>query len=166
MHGTTRLADFSFSVMRLTPHCHICRCLSRPRGRSTNAWNSAQGAALAFESAYIFALLMAHHPTPSELPSLLAAYSAARIPRAAAIRARSKHMHDICQLRDGPDQRERDRVLREDAPSPGFPNPWADPEWARFMWNFDAATEEARIWQDTLDRSGVGATSAKFERSL
>lgn len=106
----------------------------------------AQGAALAFESACILSLLLARHPPLAALPGLLNAFSVARIPRAAAIRDRSKQMHDLCQLTDGPSQIERDRVLREERPFEGFPNPWADPKWADFMWRFDAKAEAEQIW--------------------
>ncbi|KAI9655765.1 MAG: hypothetical protein M1821_005200 [Bathelium mastoideum] len=105
----------------------------------------AQGAALAFESAQTLSILLSTHPSPELLPSLLASFSTIRIPRAAAIRARSKHMHDICQLLDGAEQLERDRILREEQPMKGFPNPWADPEWAEFMWGFEVEREVSKI---------------------
>jgi len=69
-----------------------------------------------------------------------------RAPRARRMRQQSNYMHDICQLIDGPAQIERDRVFREEQPGEGFPNPWADPGFQRWMWDFDAkATAERAL---------------------
>ena len=83
-----------------------------------------------------------------------------RIPRARNIKRRSKHMHDICQLVDGPAQRERDRVLLEEEPADGYPNPWADPGYQEWMWGFNAREEADCEWKkyseekETADMEG------------
>ena len=58
-------------------------------------------------------------------------------------------MHDICQLVDGPAQRERDRVFREEEPGEGFPNPWADPAFQDWMWAYDAGAVAQRAWEES-----------------
>ena len=66
-------------------------------------------------------------------------------------------MHDMCQLEDGPGQIERDRAFREDEPGDGFPNPWADPGWQRFMWGLDCGREARTCWERWRgDGSGMG----------
>ena len=78
---------------------------------------------------------------------MLALYERMRMPRARNVKRRSKYMHDICQLTDGPTQRERDRVLLEEEPGDGFPNPWADPGYQTWMWGFNARDEAECEWK-------------------
>ncbi|KUL87390.1 hypothetical protein ZTR_04736 [Talaromyces verruculosus] len=98
----------------------------------------AQGAAMVFESAYMLTMMLSHHPPTESLPSLVAAFVRSRQLRTMETRQRSKYMRDQCQLMDGPEQEERDRILSEDEPSEGFPNPWADPVYQNVLWGFDA----------------------------
>lgn len=55
-------------------------------------------------------------------------------------------MHDMCQMEDGPEQLERDRMFVEDEPMEGFPNPWADPTWQNFMWGYNGEQAAEKCW--------------------
>ena len=123
----------------------------------------AQGAALAFGPAITLSTVLQDIETPTQLNSLLVLYESLRISRARRANWRSKQMHDICQLRDGPEQRERDRKLREEDPTEGFPNPWADPEFQTGMWGFDAMAVAQRA-RDT--QSGQKGGKKKEKRKL
>lgn len=109
---------------------------------------SAQGAALALESAYTLSLLLARKPDQHSMPSLLESYNISRLSRTTVARNRSRHMHDTCQLVDGSEQVERDRVFREERPSEGFPNPWADPSFQNFLWAYDAKWAADECWKN------------------
>ena len=102
---------------------------------------------MALESAYTLTVLLAHHPTRKLLPSLFAAYTKMRLSRTLCARQRSKQMHDTCQLVDGFEQQERDRVLKEEEPGEKFPNPWADPGFQNWMWSFDAISAAEECWE-------------------
>ena len=54
----------------------------------------------------------------------------------------------MCQLVEGSAQRERDKVLQDNKPRQGFPNPWADPEFQEWMWAFDARATAESAWED------------------
>lgn len=142
-----------------TPHCLICMsafchsALLLKRGEAaqlTLQYQRAQGAALAMESASILSTLLRHISSVAVLPDILASYQSLRVPRARRTKQRSRQMHDMCQLDDGPAQMERDRILREDKPAEGFPNPWADPEFQEWMWAFDARTAAESAWEDFI----------------
>lgn len=111
---------------------------------------------MAFESAYMLTMMLSHHPPTESLPSLVAAFVRSRQLRTMETRQRSKYMHDQCQLMDGPEQEERDRILSEDEPSEGFPNPWEDPVYQHVLWGFDAHQEAHDIWQKWLNGDGKG----------
>ena len=131
------------------PHCRTCTyplCKLQIRNNLLRHLR-AQGAALALESAHTLSTLLQNISEPTQLPALLDLYTQLRIPRARRTRQRSKDMHDICQLVDGPAQRERDRVFREEEPGEGFPNPWADPGFQEWMWAYDAEAVAQRAWE-------------------
>lgn len=109
---------------------------------------------MALESSYVISCLLSKMKSLSQLPSILRLYVSIRQPRARRTKQRSLHMHDTCQLPDGPAQRERDRILKEEKPGLGFPNPWADPEFQEWMWGFDAKAETERAWDDLCSRQG------------
>jgi hypothetical protein len=110
---------------------------------------------MAFESAFILGELLAHHPPIEALPSLLRCFVTLRQVRTQGTCQRSKYMHDICQLPDGPEQLERDRVLQEDAPGDDFPNPWADPGFQDWLWGFDSQHAADTMWNDWLQTDGM-----------
>lgn len=97
------------------------------------------------------------------LPETLALYQNLRVPRARRTRQRSKQMHDICQLVDGPVQKERDRKLQEDKPAEGFPNPWADPEFQEWMWAFDARATAENALEDLNRISALRGSGEDFD---
>jgi len=102
---------------------------------------------MALESAYTLSMILAHHPSTKSLPSLLAAYVEMRRSRTSRARQRSKQMHDICQLVDGTEQEERDRVFKEEIPGDNFPNPWADPKFQTWLWSYDAKIAADECWR-------------------
>lgn len=48
---------------------------------------------------------------------------------------------------DGPEQEERDRVLREVDPFPGYPIPWMEPDFQSWMYTYDGMEEADTAWQ-------------------
>ena len=49
-------------------------------------------------------------------------------------------------MEDGDKQRERDRQLLEDEPFEGFPNRWADPQFQKWLFGYDAFEEVDKAW--------------------
>ena len=70
-------------------------------------------------------------------------------------------MHDMCQLVDGPAQRERDRVFQEEKPRDGFPNPWADPGFQEWMWAFDAKRVAEMVWNEWSNEERIKSDEQK-----
>ena len=67
----------------------------------------------------------------------------------------------MCQLVDGPAQKERDRILREEKPGVDFPNPWADPGFQDWMWAFDAKRVAEMVWNEWSNEQEVGLDEQK-----
>ena len=116
---------------------------------------------MALESGYVISCLLSKVTSLSQLPFILRLYASIRQPRTRRAKQRSHEMRDTCQLPDGPAQRERDRVFKEEKPGPGFPNPWADPEFQQWMWGFDARAETESIWQKSCEGSRETDRSAE-----
>lgn len=54
-------------------------------------------------------------------------------------------------MASGPLQEERDRVLREELPSAGWPNMLGDPFFQGWLWGFDAREEAERAWRGWVE---------------
>ncbi|KAL8733310.1 MAG: hypothetical protein Q9166_002134 [cf. Caloplaca sp. 2 TL-2023] len=113
----------------------------------------AQGAALAIEDGAVLGHLFSHLSHDSQLPSLLHTYESLRKSRTTTIVNGSTALRDIFHMPDGPEQRERDRVLREEEPCEGYPNRWADPVFREWLFGYDALKEVERAW-GRLEREG------------
>ncbi|KAL8787320.1 MAG: hypothetical protein Q9195_007815 [Heterodermia aff. obscurata] len=90
-----------------------------------------QGAAIGLESACVLSRLLAHATSPEEVPPLLRLYNDLRRDRVQHVIRASRKMGDIWHMANGPLQEERDRVLREEEPTAGWPNMLADPFFQR-----------------------------------
>lgn len=62
------------------------------------------------------------------------------------IAVRSQAMKDMMGMPDGLLQKERDRRLKEEIPKEGYPNPWADPVFRDFLFDYDASREAVLAW--------------------
>ncbi|KAI9036882.1 uncharacterized protein KD926_001197 [Aspergillus affinis] len=107
----------------------------------------AQGAALAFEDAAVLSVLFGAMQDKSQIPDILTIFEAIRKPRAMEMHRRVGMARDIWSMPDGPQQRERDRQLREHEPYDGYPNVLADPALTRWMFGYDAFEEARRAWR-------------------
>jgi salicylate hydroxylase len=92
--------------------------------------HQAQGAAQAVEDAWVLAEKL-HDAGPSDVPAALQAYEKGRIPRATAIQQASRDHGAAYHLPDGPEQRERDRIMAEQFGNAAISFDWlwgGDPE--------------------------------------
>ncbi|KAK1142383.1 hypothetical protein N8T08_007935 [Aspergillus melleus] len=107
----------------------------------------AQGAALAFEDATVLSVLFEAMKGKSQIPDILTTFEAVRKPRAMEMHRRVCMARDIWSMPDGPQQRERDRQLREHEPYDGYPNVLADPALTWWMFGYDAFEEARMAWR-------------------
>lgn len=107
----------------------------------------AQGAAMAVEDGAMLGALLENIKTKAQLGDLLDLYESLRKPRTERIVLASSHQRYLNHMLDGKEQQERDRLLLEDKPKPGFPNKWKDAEFRDWMFGYNVF-EEARIgWE-------------------
>ncbi|PYI29199.1 FAD binding domain-containing protein [Aspergillus indologenus CBS 114.80] len=109
----------------------------------------AQGAALAFEDAAALSVLFGAMQDKAQIPDLLTVFEAIRQPRAREMRRRVGMARALWSMPDGPQQRERDRQLREHGHDPydGYPNVLADPALTRWMFGYDAFEAAREAWR-------------------
>ncbi len=142
----------------------------------------AQGAAMAIEDAAVLGHLLSRLAHPEQLPVLLQAYEALRLPRTAETQSQSRLNQAIFHLPDGPEQRQRDADMRQAAElergrvrggengmaagdaSVGSTNQWADEKKSRIQFGYDADEAAERWWRDGGERllqSAAGSVNGK-----
>ena len=99
---------------------------------------------MGMESAAVLARLVGTATLSHEIPKLLRRYQALRKPRTTHIIKSSKRMEEIYNMRDGPLQAERDRLMTEDKRAAGFPFMLADPTFQEWLWGYDARADVKR----------------------
>lgn len=77
---------------------------------------------------------------------MLTVYEKMRRPRALKIKHRSADMRLMHAYPDGPQQDERNKLLRENEPYEGYPAAWADPVMQQYMWGYDILGEAEATW--------------------
>lgn len=101
----------------------------------------AQGAAQAVEDAGVLAELL-KTCTKENLHETLKTYESIRKPRTTVVVTESTDLGDnVFHLDDGPLQQERDRKLSQSPPQVGCPNKWADPNFQKFLFSYNAFSE-------------------------
>ncbi|KAL8784277.1 MAG: hypothetical protein Q9195_009113 [Heterodermia aff. obscurata] len=105
----------------------------------------AQGAAQAIEDAGVLAALFAKIKHPSQLKPALQLYEKLRKPRTSRITQGSLDQGLAYMLHDGPEQRERDRLLGVKG-AERYPIRSIDPGWQEWMLGFDPVAEVERVW--------------------
>ena len=120
------------------------------------ATRRAQGAAQGIEDAIVLAALSAQLSSKDQIPDLIAIYEGLRKPRALEIKRRSYGMRETNSMDDGPVQEERDRLLTQHKPFEGYPLPWADPVFQKWLYSYDACGEAERAWKMYLNGEWPG----------
>ncbi|KAI4194034.1 MAG: hypothetical protein LQ346_003766 [Caloplaca aetnensis] len=105
----------------------------------------AQGAAQAFEDAAVLGALFSKVQNEGQIRNAIYKYEQLRKPRATKIVQESSANGLILHMPDGEEQRERDRQLRYEEPSEGFPNRWADPVFQRWLFDYDPVGEVEKL---------------------
>ncbi|KAI6778751.1 3-hydroxybenzoate 6-hydroxylase [Emericellopsis cladophorae] len=136
-------------LIGLATECHRWMFIEPEIDDENTPWvdesGRAQGAAMGLESASILAHVLNNAKGHAQTGAALRVYEVLRKERSARIIRASLKNGRLWQLPNGPLQRERDRELRNDTPSAGFPNLLADPFFQEWLWGFDAtkAMDEA-----------------------
>jgi salicylate hydroxylase len=117
---------------------------------------------MAIEDAAVLGKLFEHVSHVNHIAPLLYAYESLRHARASATQASSRDNQRIFHLPDGPQQRERDEMMRAamqaelegkldavtaDAATKGNPNQWADRSKNRIQFGYDAEGEADSWWE-------------------
>ena len=110
------------------------------------SYASAQGAAQGIEDAVVLATMLAHISDKAQIPDIIAMYEGLRKPHALKLKCRSLEMREINSMRDGPLQQERDLQCVQREPFEGYPIPWADPVFQKWMYGYDACEEATKAW--------------------
>lgn len=123
--------------------CEQAFRLTRPR---------AQGAAQSIEDAAFLGQLCSRMRSVQDIPQALHIFQAKRRGRVSAVGRRSLEVGRTWALSDGPEQEERDRMLREGekgaVSGANFPNPFSDPELTEWLYGSDVFEEATRAWDE------------------
>ncbi|OAL54678.1 FAD/NAD(P)-binding domain-containing protein [Pyrenochaeta sp. DS3sAY3a] len=103
----------------------------------------AQGAGSSLEDGAALGVLLSTANRRQDLPEILKLYEQLRKPRSSALQERSKVQRHINHLPNGPEQRARDTLLKQqfDEPLPGYPFYWLDPTQQSFVYSYDVYEE-------------------------
>ncbi|KAF3766661.1 FAD/NAD(P)-binding domain-containing protein [Cryphonectria parasitica EP155] len=113
----------------------------------------AQGAAMGLESISVLAQLLSKAHSREQVRDCLDVYQRLRKERTGHVNRAGLKNGAIWQMPDGPLRDERNRVLLNETPSVGFPNPLADPFFQVWLWGFDAPTAANEAWELHMRRS-------------
>ncbi|KAI4160900.1 MAG: hypothetical protein LQ342_005326 [Letrouitia transgressa] len=105
------------------------------------------GAAQAIEDGAVLGNLFGVIECRSQIGDILTIFEHLRKSRTTKVVKGSTTLRDIFHLEDGPMQQERDRQLTKEAPFEGFPNPWADPVFQRYLFSYDVEKEVELAWE-------------------
>lgn len=105
----------------------------------------AQGAAQAFEDAAILGALFSKVENKGQILNAIYKYEKLRKTRATKIVQESSAIGLNLHMPDGKEQRERDRQLRYEEPSEGFPNRCADPVFQRWLFDYEPFVEVEKL---------------------
>ncbi|PWY88381.1 FAD/NAD(P)-binding domain-containing protein [Aspergillus heteromorphus CBS 117.55] len=126
---------------------------------------AGQGAALAFEDAAVLSTLFQRMVSPAQIPDLLTIYETIRKPRVEEMKRQVRWIRQRHSMRDGPQQEERDRQLREQAPFAGTANFLADPVFQPWMFGYDALAEADKAWK-TFSRGEFPGTRGTWREGV
>ncbi|KAK6508828.1 hypothetical protein TWF481_003596 [Arthrobotrys musiformis] len=114
----------------------------------------AQGAANAIEDAGVLSVTLGMISSAEKIDDALRVYEVVRKERGEAIQASARDTQKVLHLKDGREQEERDRRIRESTiaarggEKKGNPDLWADLRWQEFMWGVDVMKEAAERWSE------------------
>ena len=115
----------------------------------------ALGAAMAVEDACALAATFRHLQNPTELPTAIENWVAAREHRTRMVHEASLGHGLILHINDGPVQRARDEAMKQDIDGNNIiesPNQWCDPAVTQWAYGYDPEEEIHRLWQDRNGR--------------
>ncbi|KAF3274273.1 hypothetical protein TWF970_008024 [Orbilia oligospora] len=114
----------------------------------------AQGAANAIEDAGVLTVALSLIQSADKIEDALKVYETIRKERGEAIQASARDTQRILHLKDGKEQEERDRRIRESTiaarggEKKGNPDLWADLRWQEFMWGVDVMKDVVERWSE------------------
>lgn len=98
----------------------------------------------------------------SELKIALATYEACRRPRTSRIVQRGNVQQNLYHLQDGPEQKERDRLMRLNPTLPGDPLVWRDPELSPWLFRYDHIKDVDTNWPHPATARGERLVETKI----
>ena len=118
-----------------------------------NSEYRAQGAAMGLESACALSRLLSKATRLADIHSILELYENVRRPRTDQVIQATLNTGDMWMMPNGPDQIQRDhRFGSEKPPLPGFPNPYLDPGFRPWLWEYDALRAADEAWNTSNSR--------------
>ncbi|KAL7621417.1 hypothetical protein AAE478_008739 [Parahypoxylon ruwenzoriense] len=108
----------------------------------------AQGAAQCIEDAVTLGVLLSQATSHCQVSEALRVFQHVREPRCNKLKRISMQLRDVYCMYDGPEQRKRDHDLQHGEPAPGFIISWLDPEFQRWMYNYDASGDAYKAWAE------------------
>ncbi|KAK6357725.1 hypothetical protein TWF718_002034 [Orbilia javanica] len=131
----------------------------------------AQGAANAIEDAAVLTIVLGMIQSAEKIEDALKVYEVIRKERGEAIQASARDTQKILHLKDGREQEERDRRIRESTVAArggekkGNPDLWADLRWQEFMWGVDVMKEAAERGGELICSSSSSSSAGSVSGS-
>jgi salicylate hydroxylase len=126
----------------------------------------ALGAAMAVEDASALVATLSHLKDINDLPLAISNWTTVRKSRTEMVHEASFAHGLVLHLEDGPVQIARDEAMKPDIQGTNVtesPNQWTDPTVAQWAYNYDAATEIHRFWEEVQEEQ---KTCAYFKSHL
>ena len=134
---------------------------------------------MAIEDAAVLGNLFSRISHFSQIKPLLYAYENLRLQRTADTQASARLNQRIFHMIDGPEQQERDRLMKEamqmelktlrgehiETQLEGSPNQWADKKKNRALFSYDADTVVERWWAE-VGKKEIGTLAQASEARL
>jgi len=115
----------------------------------------AQGAAMAIEDGAVLGELFAHLSHPNQITHFLQMYESLRKPRATRVVQKSTIARGQYHMLNGPEQEARDAILLSASKGEGFPNPFADQVFTKWLWEYDSLGVAEEAYRDHTREQGA-----------
>jgi salicylate hydroxylase len=122
---------------------------------------------MSLEDAAVLGTCLSRISSKSDIHTALSVYEACRRPRTSRVVERGNVQQYLYHLHDGPEQEERDRILRMNGTVEGECLAWRDPEFGLWLLGYDVEKDIEMRWpKEEETQNGPANSSHRMDKGV